>query len=200
MNENRRTRDKAEKLCEDPPHLVKTPTSGRDPGHTRSLDPAEEWLFVSFYRRWKHRLRSHALCIADGNASTLSNQLTLHNEVDAGGLGVVVRLHRAGVGALIVHVHVLDHDAVLGRRVHQDDHTRVYGPLVIPGVEDGAAVQPGHPGDPVVNRAPGERTRQVSQGTTKKHMPSGSSWQGWDDWSPCSQCTQGHLLFGLARV
>ena len=125
---------------------------------------------------------------------------TLHDEVDAGGLGVVVRLHRAGVGALIVHVHVLDHDAVLGRRVHQDDHTRVYGPLVIPGVEDGAAVQPGYPGDPVVNRAPGERTRQVSQGTTKKHMPSGSSWQGWDDWSPCSQCTQGHLLFGLARV
>lgn len=60
---------------------------------------------------------------------------------------MVVRLHRAGIGALIVHVHILDHDAVLGRRVHQDDHTRVYGPLVIPGIEDGAAVQPGHPGD-----------------------------------------------------
>ena len=110
----------------------------------------EEWLFVSFYRRGKHRLRSCALCIADGNVSTLSNQLTLHDEVDTGGLGVVVRLHRAGIGALVVHVHVLDHDAVLGWRVHQDDHTRVYGPLVIPGVEDGAAVQPGHPGDPII--------------------------------------------------
>lgn len=55
-----------------------------------------------------------------------------------------VRPHRTGIGALIVHVHILDHDAALGRRVHQDDHTRVYGPLVIPGIEDGA-VQPGHP-------------------------------------------------------
>ena len=150
MNENRRTRDKPEKLCEDPQRLVKTPTGGRDPGHTQSLDSAEEWLFVSFYRRWKHRLRSCALCIADRNVSTLSNQLTLHDEVDTGGLGVVVRLHRAGIGALVVHVHVLDHDAVLGWRVHQDDHSRVYGPLVIPGVEDGAAVQPGHPGDPII--------------------------------------------------
>lgn len=167
-------------------------------GPTQSLDSAEEWLLVSSYRRWKYRLRSCALCIADGNASTPSSQLTLHDEVDAGGLGVVVRLHGAGVGALVVHVHVLDHDAVLGRRVHQDDHTRVYGPLVIPGVEDGAAVQPGHPGDPVVNRAPGGRTRWVSQGSTEKQMPSGSSRQGWDDWSPCPQCMHKHLLFSLA--
>ena len=111
---------------------------------------------------------------------------------------MVVRLHRAGIGALIIHVHVLDHDAVLGRRVHQDDHTGVYGPLVIPGVEDGAAVQPGHPGDPVVNRAPAGRTRWVSQGSTEKQMPSGSARQGWEDWSPCPQGMHKHLLFGLA--
>ena len=74
--------------------------------------------------------------------------------MDPGGLGVVVRLHGAGVRALVVHVHILDHDAVLGRRVHQDDHSRVYGPLVIPGIEDGAAVQPGHPGDPVIYGTP----------------------------------------------
>ena len=67
---------------------------------------------------------------------------------------MVVRLHRAGVRALVVHVHVLDHDAVLGWRVNQDDHTRVYGPLVVPGIEDGAAVQPGHPGDPVIYGTP----------------------------------------------
>lgn len=50
---------------------------------------------------------------------------TLHDEVDAGGLGVVVRLHGAGVGALVVHVHVLDLDAVLGLGVAQEDHAGV---------------------------------------------------------------------------
>ena len=94
-------------------------------GPTQSLDSAEEWLLVSSYRRWKYRLRSCALCIADGNASTPSSQLTLHDEVDAGGLGVVVRLHGAGVGALVVHVHVLDLDAVLGLGVAQEDHAGV---------------------------------------------------------------------------
>ena len=91
---------------------------------------------------------------------------------------MVVRLHRAGVRALVVHVHVLDLDAVLGLGVAQEDHAGVQTPLVVPGVEDGAAVQPGHPGDPVVNRAPGGRTRRVSQGTAEKQEPSGSSWQG----------------------
>ena len=141
-------------------------------GPTQSLDSAEEWLLVSSYRRWKYRLRSCALCIADGNASTPSSQLTLHDEVDAGGLGVVVRLHGAGVGALVVHVHVLDHDAVLGRRVHQDDHTRVYGPLVIPGVEDGAAVQPGHPGDPIIYGTP------VSEGGEGREQERGKGKSG----------------------
>ena len=86
--------------------------------------------------------------------SPLARPPTLHDEVHPGGLGVVVRLHGAGVRALVVHVHVLDHDAVLGWRVNQDDHTRVYGPLVVPGVEDGATVQPGHPGDPVIYGTP----------------------------------------------
>lgn len=53
---------------------------------------------------------------------------------------MVVGLHRAGVGALVIHVYVLDHDAVLGLGVDQNDYTRVYGPLVIPSVEDGTAV------------------------------------------------------------
>lgn len=67
---------------------------------------------------------------------------------------MVVRLHGAGVRTLIVHVHVLDHDAILCRCVDQDDHTRVYGPLVISSIEDGAAVQPGYPGDPVIYGTP----------------------------------------------
>lgn len=65
---------------------------------------------------------------------------TLHNEVDPRGLRVVVRLHRAGVRALVVHIHILDLDAVLGLGVAQEDHAWVQAPLVIPGVEDGAAV------------------------------------------------------------
>ena len=76
---------------------------------------------------------------------------------------MVVRLHRAGVRALVIHVHVLDLDAVLGLGVAQENHSWVQAPLVIPSVEDGAAVQPGYPGDPVVNRAPGGKARWSSQ-------------------------------------
>lgn len=53
---------------------------------------------------------------------------------------MVVRLYRAGVWALIIYVHVLDFDTVLGLSVAQEDHTWVQAPLVIPSIEDGAAV------------------------------------------------------------
>lgn len=65
---------------------------------------------------------------------------TLHDEVNPRGLGVVVGLHRAGIWTLVIHVHVLDLDAVLGLGVAQEDHTWVQAPLVIPSIEDGAAV------------------------------------------------------------
>lgn len=78
---------------------------------------------------------------------------------------MVVRLHRAGVRALVIYVHVLDLDAVLGLGVAQENHAWVQAPLVIPSIEDGAAVQPGHPGDPVVNCAPGGKTRWMSETT-----------------------------------
>lgn len=72
---------------------------------------------------------------------------------------MIVCLHGAGVGALIVHVHVVDLDAVLGFGVGQEHHPRVQAPLVIAGIEDAAAVQPGHAGDAVVHGAPGQRQR-----------------------------------------
>lgn len=53
---------------------------------------------------------------------------------------MIVCLHRASVWTFIIYIHILDHDTVLGRRVDQDDHSRVYGPLVIPSIEDCAAV------------------------------------------------------------
>lgn len=93
------------------------------------------------------------------NPSTNSLSLTLHDEMDTRCLGVIVCLHGAGVGALIVHIHILDLDAVLGFGVGQEHHPRVQAPLVIAGIEDAAAVQPGHPGHPVVHGAPGERQR-----------------------------------------
>lgn len=80
---------------------------------------------------------------------------------------MVVCLHRAGVRALVIHIHVLDLNAVLRLGVAQEDHARIQAPLVIPSIEDGAAVQPGHPGDPVVNSAPEGKTRQVRQGTER---------------------------------
>lgn len=109
---------------------------------------------------------------------------------------MVVCLHRAGVRALVVHVHILDHDAVLGRRVHQDDHSRVYGPLVIPGIEDGAAVQPGHPGDPVVDRAPGTREKQEPSG----RGPLGMTGKPCLVLTPCPQGKHIHLLFDSSWV
>ena len=42
-----------------------------------------------------------------------------------GGLRVVVCLYRAGIRALIVHIHILDLNAVLGLGVTQEDHTRI---------------------------------------------------------------------------
>ena len=88
-----------------------------------------------------HRLKLCFPCVIDRSPDLqIQLELTLHDEVDPGSLGVVVCLHRAGVRALVIHVHVLDHDAILGWCVDQDDHTRVYGPLVTPSVEDGAAV------------------------------------------------------------
>lgn len=50
---------------------------------------------------------------------------TLYNEVDPGGLRVVVCLHRAGIRALIIHIHILDLNAVLGLGVTQENHTRI---------------------------------------------------------------------------
>ena len=67
---------------------------------------------------------------------------------------MIVCLHGAGVGPFIVHVHVVDLDAVLGFGVGQEHHPRVQAPLVIAGIEDAAAVQPGHAGDAVVHGAP----------------------------------------------
>lgn len=65
---------------------------------------------------------------------------TLYDEVDPRGLWMVVCLHRAGVGAFVVHIHVLDLNAVLGLGVAQENHTRIQAPLVIPSIENGAAV------------------------------------------------------------
>lgn len=106
--------------------------------------------------RLKGRTRSQS---TTPNPSSTSLPLTLHDEVDARCLGVIVCLHGAGVGALIVHVHVVDLDAVLGFGVGQEHHPRVQAPLVIAGIEDAAAVQPGHAGDAVVHGAPGQRQR-----------------------------------------
>jgi hypothetical protein len=87
---------------------------------------------------------------------------TLYNEVDPRGLWVVICLHRAGVWALVIHIHILDLNAVLGLGVAQEDNAGIQAPFVIPSIEDCAAVKPGHPGDPVVNRAPEDKNRQIS--------------------------------------
>lgn len=89
--------------------------------------------------------------------------LTLHDEMDARCLGVIVCLHRAGVGAFIIDIHILDLDAVLGFGVGQEHHPRVQAPLVIAGIEDAAAVQPGHSGDSVVHGAAGENKEVTHQ-------------------------------------
>lgn len=116
------------------------------------------------------------------NPFTDSLLLTLHDEMDTRCLGVIVCLHGAGVGALIVHIHILDLDAVLGFGVGQEHHPRVQAPLVIAGIEDAAAVQPGHSGHPVVHGAPGERQRGDPSGSCSWALslpPFQPSWSSW---------------------
>lgn len=85
---------------------------------------------------------------------------------------MTVCLHRAGVGALIVYVHVVYLDAVLGLGVGQDDHTIVYRPLVIAGIQDGAAVQPRYPRDTVIHSTPGGDTQRVTHPERDTHRAS----------------------------
>jgi len=98
---------------------------------------------------------------------------TLDDEMDARSLGVIVCLHGAGVGALIVDVHVVYLDAVLGLGVGEDDHAVVYRPLVIAGIEDGAAVQPCYPCDPVIHGTPEKEETEGHKcgGTTHSAYP-----------------------------
>ena len=76
---------------------------------------------------------------------------------------MIVCLHGAGVGALIVHVHVVDLDAVLSLGVGEDDHAVVYRPLVIASVQDGAAVQPRYPRHPVIHGTPAKEEQEGHQ-------------------------------------
>lgn len=50
----------------------------------------------------------------------------MYDDVHSGGLGLLVGQDGADVGALVVHVHVLDFDAVFRRaRVVEEDDARV---------------------------------------------------------------------------
>lgn len=93
---------------------------------------------------------------------------TLYNEVDPGGLRVVVCLHRTSIRTLVIHIHILNLNAVLRLGVTQEDHTRIQAPLVIPGIEDGTAVQPGHRVTRLSIVHLQDKTRQVSERTREK--------------------------------
>lgn len=104
----------------------------------------------------------------------------MHDEVDARCFGVIVCLHRAGVGPLIVHIHVVDLDAVLGFGVGEDDHAVVYRPLVIASIKDGAAVQPRYPRHPVIHGTPAKEEQKGHQPSANAHVehPSSQKWMG----------------------
>lgn len=59
------------------------------------------------------------------------------------------------MGALVVHVHILDLDAVLGLGVAQEDHGGL-GTTCHSRRRGWCCGSARLPGDPVVNRAPGE--------------------------------------------
>lgn len=69
--------------------------------------------------------------------------LTLHNQVNLGGLRLMLCLHRASVGTLI-DIHLLDSQAVLQRMAFLQLNPRVQRPLVMPSKNDARTVQPGH--------------------------------------------------------
>lgn len=92
-----------------------------------------------------------------------SKALTLHNEVDPRRLGVIVRLHGAGVGALVVHVHTLYLDSVLRFGVGVKLHPRVQAPLVVASVKNGTPVEPSYSGHSVIHNAPALRKRKGAE-------------------------------------
>ena len=81
--------------------------------------------------------------------------LTLDDKVDLRGLGLLFGLDGAGVGALVIHVHLLDAQAVLQLAFGHQVHPRVQGPLVGAGEDDVGAIKPGDFGDLVIHITPG---------------------------------------------
>lgn len=82
---------------------------------------------------------------------------------------MIVCLHGAGVGTFIIDIHIVYLDAVLGLGVGEDDHTVVYRPLVIAGIQDGAAVQPRYPCYPVINSTSAKEETRWSQTWNRSH-------------------------------
>lgn len=77
--------------------------------------------------------------------------LTVHDEVDLSGVGLVAGLEGAGVEALVAQPHLGDEDGELLRCVDEQPHPWVAGPAVVARVQDVGAVQPGHAGHVLVN-------------------------------------------------
>lgn len=70
-------------------------------------------------------------------------RLTLNNEVDVGGAGLVVGLDGARVGPLVGDLHLVDVDGEVAAVAVGQRDALVQRPLVRPGEQDVGAVEPG---------------------------------------------------------
>lgn len=88
-------------------------------------------------------------CLMSVSHLSLTNHLsqlflTLHDQVNLGGLGLMLCLNRASIGTLIIDIHLLDSEAVFQRMAFLQLNPRVQRPLVMTSKNDPRTVQPGH--------------------------------------------------------
>lgn len=103
------------------------------------------FFFFFFKSKAAYRtLSAHFLCrgLLQRLWSRLT-RLTLNNEVDVGGAGLVVGLDGARVGPLVGDLHLVDVDGEVAAVAVGQRDALVQRPLVRPGEQDVGAVEPG---------------------------------------------------------
>lgn len=98
----------------------------------RQISPGHYWLWPS----GGNTTQTDIISFIDGYVGRDFHypRGNLYDEVYTGGFWVIVCLDGAGVWSLVIDVHVLDFNAVRALGVGYENHTGVYGPLVIAGV------------------------------------------------------------------
>lgn len=123
-------------------------------------------------------------CFFNARAAATDNQwgraaldvflLTLNDEVDVGGAGLVVGLDGARVWSLVGDLHLVDVDGEVAAVAVGQCDALVQGPLVRPGEQDVGAVKPGLVRHLLINPTPAREV--MVTGSQKKRVEWCSIW------------------------